>query len=67
MKQEAEKISNAKLMGLEKDLRKDLETILAQDVATSDVEALRKRIVQLVLELKDRHRWEALRYALLWP
>lgn len=61
MKEKVESAAKKKLKGLEEDLSKDLEIVLAKDVASQDVEDLRRRVVQLVLELKDRHRWEALR------
>eukprot|EP00514_Thraustochytrium_sp_LLF1b_P004420 CAMPEP_0184514564 /NCGR_PEP_ID=MMETSP0198_2-20121128/4034_1 /TAXON_ID=1112570 /ORGANISM="Thraustochytrium sp., Strain LLF1b" /LENGTH=672 /DNA_ID=CAMNT_0026904769 /DNA_START=137 /DNA_END=2155 /DNA_ORIENTATION=+ len=49
------------IKGLEKDLRDDLEVVLSKDLTHLDEEGLRRRIVQLVLEIKDRNRWEALR------
>ena len=61
MKNKVETAAKKKLKGLEEELSKDLEIVLAKDVASGDVEDLRRRVVQLVLELKDRHRWEALR------
>mmetsp|Transcript_708 Transcript_708/g.1082 ORF Transcript_708/g.1082 Transcript_708/m.1082 type:complete len:597 (+) Transcript_708:280-2070(+) len=61
LKNSADKSTEEKLASLESELRSDLEEVLAQDIAAADVTELRKRIVQLVLELKDRHRWEALR------
>ena len=42
-------------------LRADLERVLAHDLSTLDEQGLRERLVQLVLELKDRNRWEAAR------
>ena len=42
-------------------LRADLEKVLAHDLGSLDEQGLRERLVQLVLELKDRNKWEALR------
>jgi hypothetical protein len=42
-------------------LRNDLERVLAHDLSTLNEAGLRERLVQLVLELKDRNRWEAAR------
>ncbi len=45
----------------EKKLNRDLEVVLAQDLSTLNENGLKERVVQLVLELKDRNKWEALR------
>ena len=40
-------------------LRKDLEAILAEDLNTADIVTLRRRIVQLVMQVQEQHKNEA--------
>lgn len=46
---------------LETKLNEDLETVLIADLGLLSEEALRRRLVKLILEFKDRSRWEAIR------
>jgi len=57
----ADRETETQIKELEKSLNKDLEVVLARDLGELNEEALRRRVVQLTLELKDRNRWEALR------
>jgi len=61
VKRRANKETASKIQELEASLRADLEVVLSKDLGDLDEEGLRRRIVQLVLELRDRSRWEALR------
>ena len=40
-------------------LRKDLENILAEDLSTGDMETLRRRVVQLVMQVQEQNKREA--------
>jgi len=59
--EEATAKARAEVEKAEASLRVDLETVLATDLGRLDEQGLRQRLVQLVLELKDRNKWEALR------
>uniref|UniRef100_A0A7S2SN68 Mitofilin n=1 Tax=Mucochytrium quahogii TaxID=96639 RepID=A0A7S2SN68_9STRA len=61
IKKQADRDTEDQIKEIEKSLRKDLEVVLAHDLTSLDEEGLRRRVVQLALELKDRNRWEALR------
>lgn len=61
VKARADETTDAEIKAIEKQLRGDLEVVLAHDLTHLNTEELRSRVVQLVLELKDRNRWEALR------
>ena len=58
---EAETVRKDKVERLEKEVRRDLEVVLSEDLSSLDEAGLRRRIVQLVLELRDRNKWEVLR------
>ncbi|GBG25978.1 MICOS complex subunit mic60 [Hondaea fermentalgiana] len=61
LKAKADQSAAQQIKDMETELRKDLEVVLAHDLGSLDEEGLRRRVVQLVLELKDRNRWEAMR------
>ena len=49
----------AQLRVSEAKLRGELEDVLARDLSTSNIEELRRRVVQLVMELQERNKTEA--------
>jgi hypothetical protein len=61
VKARADQTSEEEIKAIEKKLRGDIEVVLAHDLTHLNEEELRARVVQLVLEIKDRNRWEALR------
>ena len=61
VRSDAESTRADKVKRLEAEVRADLEVVLSEDLTTLDEAGLRRRIVQLVLELRDRNKWEALR------
>jgi mitofilin len=61
VKKGADEASEVQIRAIEKELRGELEVVLAHDLASLDEAGLRTRVVQLALELRDRSRWEAVR------